>query len=122
MTYLVEPIFYLEKSDFDNNGNIVNSKLKSDKPIFIMIQASWCFHCNKAKPEYQKFANKNNKKVIITTVEADNERCKNIDLEKLYPNFQGFPSYIVYHKGKKIPFTSGRSEKDLTNFLNKIIE
>jgi thiol-disulfide isomerase/thioredoxin len=121
MKYLIKPIFYLEKSDFDNNGNIINNKLNSNKPIFIMIQASWCFHCSNSKPEYQKFANKNNDRAFITTIEVDNDKSKNIDLTKIYPDLKGFPSYIVYYKNNKIPFTTGRSEKDLTEFLDRLL-
>ena len=45
--------------DFDSNGNLINSKIPKNIPVLIMIQADFCGYCTKAKPEFEKFAKKN---------------------------------------------------------------
>lgn len=116
------PVYYLEKSDFNNNGNIINNNIPKDKPVFIMLQANWCPHCTHAKPDYQEFANRNQDKVFISTIQVDGKRpdeqnIKNL-IHNIYPNFQGYPSYIVYYKGNRIPFEDGRTLSHLENFLH----
>ncbi len=118
------PVYYLEKIDFDNNGNIINKNIPTDKPIFIMIQASWCPHCTHAKPDYQEFANRNQESAFVCTIQADGKEPGEVNIKniipKIYSNFAGYPSYIVYYKGRRIPFENGRQLQDLENFLHTL--
>ena len=40
MDYLTRPVVYLDSNDFDDEGNIINTDIPKDKPVFIMIQAN----------------------------------------------------------------------------------
>jgi thiol-disulfide isomerase/thioredoxin len=119
------PVYYLEKSDFNNDGDLVNKKIPTDKPVFIMLQANWCPHCTNAKPAYQQFANRNEDKAFVCAIQVDGTRPGEQNIKSLirniYPDFQGYPSYIVYYKGEKIPFEEGRSLSHLENFLQRLI-
>ena len=124
MEYLTPPVIYLDKTDFDDNGNL--KSINSDKPIFIMIQAVFCFHCTKAKPWYQEFAMNNKDRVICCSIQGDAEypEAKNMEsiIKKICPDFMGFPSYVVLHKGEYIQYKEGRKTEDLQRFLDKLIK
>ena len=121
-----EKVAYMENKDFDNNGDLINSSIPNGIHVVIMIQTSWCGHCNNAKPAFQDFANKHNKnKVFCATIQADGERESEKELGKriktIYPEFKGFPHYVLYKSGKRVNKTiKGRSVKDLEDFANII--
>ena len=120
MEYLPPPVVYLDNNDFDDKGNIV---LKSDMPVFIMIQAVFCHHCTTAKPEFYKLSKEMNNKIIFATIQGDSNKDEVVALKKkiknICPNFYGFPSYVLHHKGKKIPYDGNRQSKALKEFLEK---
>jgi thiol-disulfide isomerase/thioredoxin len=125
MQYLNKPVAYLQDFDFDSNGNLINKSIPNNKPVIIMIQAKFCGHCTVAKPAFQEFAEKNKDKVFCATIEGDgnqkgeSELAQNI--KKIYPNFRGYPSYVVYKNNKfsKV-HDGGRDLKSLTELLNSL--
>ena len=52
MMYL-NKVAYLQDSDFDIKGNIINKNIPDNIPIVIMLQAEFCGYCTKAKPAFQ---------------------------------------------------------------------
>ena len=124
MKFLQKPIIYLEDNDFDSEGNIANQQLKTNKPVFIFIQANFCGYCTQAKPDFQTLAEKYQNKYIFATIQGDSEleETKKImkKLDKIYPNFMGFPSYIIYHNGRRIIYEEGRDFDSMETFLNKL--
>jgi thiol-disulfide isomerase/thioredoxin len=101
MKFLEHPVYYLESSDVDSDGNIINPSIPKDKPILIMLQSLFCGHCTVAKPEFQKLAS-SQKDVICLTVQGDASPSE-VDLAKLLMKktaSKGFPSYIKYKGGK----------------------
>ena len=121
MDYLTRPVVYLDSNDFDDDGNIVNPDIPKDKPIFIMIQAIFCGFCKMAKPDFQKFAEKN-PNFFVATIQADskNPNVMNFQnkIKKIYPDLVGFPSYLIYDQGKRIIYNGGRSYIDLQTFAD----
>ena len=123
MEYLTPPVAYLDSSDFDEEGNLTNSQLLSTNlPVFVMIQAVFSGHCTIAKPWFQEFAEKNIGKVICCSIQGDSD-MKSVKellgrLTKICPDFVGFPSYVVFNKGKKIRYKGGRKTEDLQNYLD----
>ena len=130
MDYLEEPIVYLQKSDFDEAGNLVNPKIPKNKPVVIMLMANFCGYCTKAKPAYQEFALKHLGKkfnnfsgdFVVAAIQADGdqkgEKELNSILKKIDPSFQGFPSYVVYKNGKMVKNDiKGRDVKSLEDFV-----
>lgn len=125
MIYLKKPVAYLTNDDFDNNGNLINSKIPLDIPVCIMIQAKFCGYCTQAKPAYQEFAMRNQGKVFCATIEGDGDQPGEKELskriKKIDPSFRGFPHYIVYKNGKYLKtHNGGRSVSDLENFISNI--
>ncbi len=122
MEYLTPPVIYLDKTDFNENGDLVS--IKTDKPIFIMIQAVFCGHCTKAKPWFQEFSLNNKDRVVCCSIQGDAEYpdAKNMGniIKKICPNFLGFPSYTVFYNGNYIEYDGGRKVEDLQNFLNTL--
>ena len=125
MKYLNKPVAYLQDFDFDKNGNLINEKIKKNKPVIIMIQANFCGYCTQAKPAFQEFANKNSDKVFCATIQGDGtekgEQELSKRLKKIDPNFQGFPSYIAYKKGEFLKIhDSGRDYDSLVEFMKSL--
>lgn len=124
MSYLNHPIAYLVDSDLDQEGNLINPDIPKDKPVIIMIQANFCGHCTKAKPEFQKFAEKNKGKVFAATIQGDGKEKGEPELSKrlsnIFPDFRGFPEYVKYNNGKfEGTHDGGRSVEDLEKFIFK---
>ena len=119
---LTRPVAYLEIDDFNADGKLINPDIPKGKPVVIMLQAGWCPHCVSAKPAFQEFANKNKGKVFCVTIQSDGERQSEKDLgkivEKVYPGFRGFPSYMGYKNGKPYYHNGGRTAEDLEKFVN----
>lgn len=124
MKYLNKPVYYLQRDDFDDKGNLINTQIPRNKPTMIMIQATFCGHCNDAKPEYQQFANNMEDRVFCTTIQADGNEKGEKELQQLLniidPSFKGFPHYIVYNNGKRHTYQGQRTSKDLEKFISKI--
>jgi len=141
MTYLNYPIFYLIDKDFDTEGNIINPNVPNTIPVVMMIQTAKCAWCIRAKPAYQQLAddygyrisinssnvsntNKGNELAFFTTIHPGGEMKGEKQLSSIIPkidkNFRGFPHYIVYNNGKRIPYEGNRSYEDLKKFLESL--
>lgn len=126
MEFLEYPVRYLQRSDFDDEGNIINQEiLSSGKNTVIMMQAEFCGWCTKAKPAYQEFGNQYADQMFVTTTQSDGdiegEKELGTILKKIDPKFRGFPSYVLYGAdGKYLKTHSGnRTKDDIYNFCFK---
>lgn len=115
------PIAYLEISDFTPSGDLVPKLTK--KPVFVMIQAEYCGHCQSAKPAFQALANEG--LLTCMTIQADGARQGEKDLAKMldviYKGFRGFPSYMLFINGNRIPYTGGRTLQEMKQFLKSYL-
>lgn len=121
MKYLNDPVVYLQDSDFDASGNLINPNIPKDQPVVIMIQANFCGYCTQAKPAFQQYADQNKGKVFCATIQGDGtekgEKELGSNIDKIKKGFRGYPDYIKYKGGKSVPGDiSGRSLKDLEAF------
>jgi len=120
---LVPPVFYLEDNDFSSDGSLSSSNLPENMPVIIFIQASYCGHCNNAKPAFQAFAEKNKGKVLCATIQGDSQ---NISEQKLMnriklisPDFRGFPDYVLYiNRKRQNKQIKSRDEKGLQELIS----
>lgn len=120
--YLEFPVAYLETTDFDEQGNIINPSIPTNLPVVVMAQATWCPHCTTAKPAFQEFVNKHQGKVFVGTMQADGDRPGEKGLSdlvsKINPKFRGFPEYLLFVNGKFVPKEiKGRGVADLEAFV-----
>lgn len=120
--YLNTPIHYLQDSDFNSKGMLCNEKIPKDKPVLIMLQANFCSWCTKAKPDFQKFAEKYKDQVFCATIQGDGEEEGEEKLkdriETIFPNFSGYPDYYLFYDGKRMKKEiTGRSVAHLEKFV-----
>jgi thiol-disulfide isomerase/thioredoxin len=114
-----ENVMFLESQDFDDSGNLIPS---SDKPVVTMLLASWCVHCKTTKPVFQEFANSENGKNVYTAViysdgPTAGEKQLSKRLNKLIPNFRGFPTIVKFKNGKYVgTFEGPRTVDGLKKF------
>lgn len=125
MNYFTKNVAYLEDFDFNSTGDLINPQIPKDLPVVIMLQSSWCPHCTSAKPAFQEFANKHAGKIFCATIQADGERESEKKLGKrvgtLKTNFRGFPDYLLYKGGKRVPKEiTGRGVQHLEQFAGGV--
>ena len=118
-------VAYLQDSDFDIKGNIINKNIPDNIPIVIMLQAEFCGYCTKAKPAFQEFADNNKDKCFFATIQGDGEEPGESELSeklsKFIPGFRGFPEYVVYYDGKfKEKYEGGRKEENLQQYIDTL--
>lgn len=111
------PVAYLLRSDFTSDGNLVASLAR--KPVFVMIQTNGCGHCVRAKPAFQQLANEGAVTAMTIDGGSSNPAEKPLKdmLDVIYPNFRGFPSYMMFVNGKRIPYTGDRSLASMRQFV-----
>lgn len=118
---LFHPIAYLERVDFDDNGDLKGPASKT--PVFIMIQGSYCGACTTAKPVFQKLANE--KIITCMTIQVDGERESEKELQEIlnniYPNLSTIPNYILYvDKHTRIPYKGDSTNiQEMRAFIKK---
>jgi hypothetical protein len=113
-----EPIEYLERSDFTADGsNLIHPLRRS--PIFVMFQSARCGHCTVAKPAFQTLANLELFKCM--SIQTDGIRQSERDIEpilgNIYTDFQGYPSYMLFVGGRKVPYIGARDVESMKNFV-----
>ena len=109
---------YLERSDFLDNGAMHPRLLSS--PVFVIFQRESCFHCKIAKPAFQELANDGI--IRCMTVQTDGERQSERDIGRIlttiYPDFPGYPSYMLFMPdGRRIPYNGKRDKASMRQFV-----
>ena len=105
---LFDGIFYLEDSDFAQDGTLIPQKDDAGKIHVVMIFATWCGPCKMAKPEYAKLLKETDpSKVRVACINGSGEKGKNPTtpgeqalmsrLSTIVP-FKGFPTICVFGK------------------------
>jgi thiol-disulfide isomerase/thioredoxin len=113
------PIGYLEISDFDEQTGLLKGEL-SQKPVLVMIQASYCGACTKSKPEFQKLANNGMFNVMTIQLDGkkDTERQISNLLNKIIPGVNTIPAYVFFYKNNIFAYTGlSRTSLDLQQFV-----
>ena len=87
----------------------------------VICKASWCGHCQKAMPEFEKLvaaspiALPNGKKATVKMLDSD----ANGDELKQY-DVKGFPTIIVKHGGDKMDYPGERTFDGVVEFLKSL--
>lgn len=125
-----ENIGVLQDFDLDANGNLKTSTFGAgDKPVLIMLWGSYCGHCKNAKPAYgQVYDSHKQRKVFLATIQTDDTDPHVQKLMKRFPsvlkkhnvNFNGVPTYILYHKGSYHEYQGGRDAASLNRFIESL--
>ncbi len=112
-----KPASAIIKVNDDNFDDIV---VGSDKPAIVAFTASWCGHCKRLKPEYEKLATvyKNDDDIIVAEVSTTDGPA---DYLTSRYNVGSFPTILYFPKGDKknpIAYESGREVGDLVEYIN----
>lgn len=120
-----DPIFYLRKKDFNDNGSLKSNFFK-DKLLIIFIHADYCIYCQLAKDAYQAAAIENkNPNILFGAIQADGDvngesECSEF-FNKMINTFQGFPDYAVFKNKNPVHITfEKRSKEYILETLNRI--
>lgn len=104
-----ENVMFLQSQDFDGAGMLIH---QADKPVVVMVLASWCGHCKNTKPVFQELANSDNGKSVYTAViytdgptPQEKELAKRVS--KIIPDFRGYPTIVKFKNGKYMNTFSG---------------
>jgi thiol-disulfide isomerase/thioredoxin len=119
----MENVSYLEVHDFDSDGNI-KPYVCNGKSVIIMAQASYCGHCTKAIPEFEKFA-KSQPNVVVATVVSDGEESEksvNEFFKKWDKYYMGVPTYFGFTVDGKYKNThqGGRDYISIKNYCDTL--
>lgn len=87
MKYLYKPVAYLQASDFDSQGNLINPEIPKNVPVVVMVQGNFCGYCTQAKPAFQQFAEQNNGRVFCATIQGDGQEEGEPELQKKLSKF-----------------------------------
>lgn len=121
-----ENVLYLEDGDFDQLGTLSDDVITvaNGKPVFIMIQGSFCSWTQKAKPIFQSHANNTNQSVQHATILIDgnpSEQALGKRISKFIKGFGGVPTFALFVNGRYLAtFNGPRTEEGFNNFLSKI--
>ena len=101
-----------------DDSNFASVTGDPDKGVLVAFVASWCGHCKRLKPTYEKLAEAfdGESAVDIAMIDADLYRSV---VEKY--KVSGFPTIKWFGKGDVGPedYNGGRSLKDLVGFVNE---
>jgi thiol-disulfide isomerase/thioredoxin len=116
------PVHFLELDDVKPDGTLIAN---IGKPIFVMIQGTFCGYCTKSKPDFAKFAVQN-PQIFCATVLIDgndSEKALNKVLSKVIPDYKGVPTfYGITKSGKVVGDKLGRTIADHEKFCGTIME
>lgn len=121
---LIKPQMKSTEKGYDDIANR-DKNLNSNCEI-LFFNASWCPHCVKSKPEWEKFALEYNGKkikgynVICTDVDCsdeDNEMSNSL-LQKY--NIEGYPTIKVLMDDKVVEFEAKITYDNLEEFVNQL--
>lgn len=122
-------IIFLEEGDFDGKVLLSRKKPVTSGLWFIMIQASYCGWCTKAKPEFVKAAAAlQNDHVKFATIHVDSEDSKTSGLSGQISDIfgqkvSGIPAFFLYDASthKSIKYDGKATQKSFVEFLNNHI-
>jgi thioredoxin-like negative regulator of GroEL len=102
-------IFYLENSDFSQDGKLL---INSDKMVVILLQADFCGYCKQFKPEFDKVVSALGKKVNFATIKIDDDKELGKRIGQFIPEFKGVPTVVLFQAGKYMETYNGDRKAD----------
>ena len=133
MSDIMKNVYYLEDSDFDfsNPKEVKLTGFKKlnmpNKPVLVLLFATWCGYCKQFKPEFQAFADvmkAMGEPIYVATIQADGKQPGQVELSKklkdIFKDFRGFPDVYLFKNGKiSTKFDRDRTKDALMSFCKE---
>lgn len=121
---VIAPQLKKTEKGYDDIANR-DKNLKNNCEI-LFFNASWCPHCIKSKPEWEKFATEyngkkvNNYKIVCTNVDCSDEdnEASNELLQKY--KIEGYPTIKILMDDKLVEFDAKITYDNLEEFINQL--
>ena len=109
-------IIELNNNSF-NKEEILN--LLSKKTCLVGVFSKLCIHCQNMKPQWEFLKKKLKKsKCNGLLLEIDSDQLNYVDYSSLTNSIKGFPSIMVFKKGKLVKeYNGNRSSNDMFKFF-----
>ena len=116
--------YYKQTQSVKEFSNVANANTRKREANVLFFFADWCPHCKKAKPEWEKFTEEYNGKVV-----NDYEiNCKAIDCTETKPhaetaaliaeyNIESYPTIIMLVNDNKIDYEAKVSKSGLEQLV-----
>ena len=127
--YVYNRYYGRDQKKFSDVAN-EDGEMKTARLYFFNVD--WCPHCVKAKPAWQEFCEKNDKKVFgdyrlecVGGVEGTN--CTDEDDEEMNKllsefNVEGYPTVKLVKDGEKIEYGTKISKETLEQFVSSVLK
>ena len=104
-------------NDSFNKEEILN--LLSKKTCLVGVFSKLCIHCQNMKPQWEFLKKKLKKsKCNGLLLEIDSDQLNYVDYSSLTNSIKGFPSIMVFKKGKLVKeYNGNRSSNDMFKFF-----
>lgn len=105
-------VLHLEDHDFNDDGTLKPLPAPyNNKPVVVMVFATWCGPCKMTKPEYKKLKEMLGDSVVVAAINGSGEdtlpseqRLMN-KAKTIFPDFRGFPHIAVFDRNGKVAQT-----------------
>ena len=112
---------YFEGTDEEETENFTNNDV-----VVRMFHVKWCGYCKRAKPDFMKFMQQNDGKVIngrkVSIEMVDCEENKNNEALAKKFGVQGYPTFILTKDGENKSYEGNdRSPKGFLNWVKSLV-
>jgi len=122
-------VLHLEDHDFNEDGTLKPLPAPyNNKPVVVMVFATWCGPCKMAKPEYKKLKEMLGDSSVVAAINGSGEDTLPSEQrlmkrsKTIFPDFRGFPHISVFDRNGKVAKThSGkRSTEDIAETVRQV--
>ena len=90
---------------------------RSDKPVLVQYDASWCPYCKALQPHLQDLAEKKSDEIQVIRIDVDDEP----EIASEY-EIRGLPTLIIYKNGEVMGRYDGVADAtELTDWVDDVI-
>ena len=108
-------------------ADVANANRREKQVDVLLFSTTWCPHCTKAKPEWDKFSSKyNGKSINGHFINCKNIDCTNTDEPEVIAliqqyNIEHYPTVKMSVDNKIIEYEASVNEKNLETFVKTIL-
>ena len=116
LTILLIFSFYIffesSQEGFECKADELKTRLASSEKTLVLFYADWCGHCQRLEPVWDETTGKAKDKMVKRNVgQKDVDKKTAAENQEIMDQFniQGFPTIMVFHNGKAVPYEGERT-------------